>query len=82
MIRPCGTALRTTVEAFMLGLFQQGALAGDTPSKAFKVVCDGTTTTPADVANGTVNILVAFAPLKPAEFVVIQIAQLAGQAQG
>jgi uncharacterized protein len=45
------------------------------------VKCDSSTTTQTDIDNGVVNILVAFAPLKPAEFVVIQIAQLAGQAQ-
>jgi len=43
-------------------------------------VCDSTTTTQADIANGIVNILVGFAPLRPAEFVVVQITQLAGQA--
>lgn len=78
---PLWTALRTTVEAFMLTLFNQGAFQGSTPSQAFQVVCDSTTTTQTDIDNGIVNILVAFAPLKPAEFVVIQIAQLAGQAQ-
>ena len=65
----------------MLSLFRQNAFAGDTPSQAFLVKCDSTTTTPTDVANGIVNILVGFAPLVPAEFVVVQIAQLAGQAQ-
>jgi phage tail sheath protein FI len=78
---PLWVALRTTVEAFMLTLFNQGAFPGATPSTSFQVVCDSTTTTPTDVENGIVNILVAFAPLIPAEFVVIQIAQLAGQAQ-
>jgi uncharacterized protein len=78
---PLWTALRTTVEAFMLTLFNQGAFPGATPSQAFQVVCDSTTTTQTDIDNGIVNILVAFAPLVPAEFVVIQIAQLAGQAQ-
>jgi phage tail sheath protein FI len=65
----------------MLSLFRQGAFAGSTPSQAFIVQCDATTTTSQDVANGRVNILVGFAPLIPAEFVVVQIAQLAGQAQ-
>jgi uncharacterized protein len=78
---PLWNALTQEVTAFMLSLFVQGAFAGDTPSQAFLVQCDATTTTPADVANGVVNILVGFAPLVPAEFVVIQIAQLAGQAQ-
>ena len=65
----------------MLSLFRQGAFAGTTANTAFQVRCDSTTTTPTDVANGVVNILVSFAPLRPAEFVVIQIQQLAGQSQ-
>jgi hypothetical protein len=78
---PLWTALRQEVSAFMLGLFRQGAFAGTTTDQAFKVQCDSTTTSAADVANGIVNIVVSFAPLRPAEFVVIQIAQLAGQSQ-
>ena len=78
---PLWNAIRTTIENFMLGLFHQGALQGTTPSQAFQVKCDASTTTPDDVANGIVNIVVAFAPLRPAEFVVVKIAQLAGQAQ-
>ena len=78
---PLWNALTQEVTAFMLTLFRQNAFAGDTPSQAFLVKCDSTTTTPTDVANGIVNILVGFAPLVPAEFVVVQIAQLAGQAQ-
>jgi uncharacterized protein len=78
---PLWNALTQEVTAFMLSLFRQGAFAGNTPSQAFVVQCDTTTTTPTDVANGVVNILVGFAPLVPAEFVVVQIAQLAGQAQ-
>ena len=78
---PLWNALTQEVTAFMLSLFRQNAFAGDTASQAFLVRCDATTTTPTDVANGIVNILVGFAPLVPAEFVVVQIAQLAGQAQ-
>ena len=78
---PLWNALTQEVTAFMLSLFRQNAFAGDTPSQAFLVQCDATTTTPTDVANGIVNILVGFAPLVPAEFVIVQIAQLAGQAQ-
>jgi uncharacterized protein len=77
---PLWTAITTSVNAFMLTLFHQGAFQGAKASDAFQVVCDSTTTTQTDINNGIVNILVAFAPLKPAEFVVIQIAQLAGQA--
>ncbi len=78
---PLWLAITTSISAFMLTLFHQGAFQGSTPSQAFQVKCDSTTTTQTDIDNGIVNILVAFAPLKPAEFVVIQIAQLAGQAQ-
>jgi phage tail sheath protein FI len=78
---PLWAAITTTLNAFMLGLFKQGAFAGNTPSEAFKVQCDSQTTTQTDVDLGIVNIVVSFAPLKPAEFVVITIAQLAGQAQ-
>ncbi|MEO8714661.1 MAG: phage tail sheath subtilisin-like domain-containing protein [Acetobacteraceae bacterium] len=76
---PLWLAIRSSIEAFLLGLFNQGALQGSKPSDAFQVKCDATTTTPADQQNGIVNIVVAFAPLKPAEFVIIKIAQLAGQ---
>jgi len=78
---PLWQALTQEVTAFMLSLFRQGAFAGDTPSTAFVVQCDSTTTTQNDIALGRVNVLVGFAPLEPAEFVIIQISQLAGQAQ-
>jgi phage tail sheath protein FI len=79
---PLWTAIKSSIEAFLLSLFRQGALQGSTPSDAFQVKCDSTTTTPTDQQNGIVNIVVAFAPLKPAEFVIIKIAQLAGQTAG
>jgi phage tail sheath protein FI len=78
---PLWVSIKTTIDNFMMGLYTQGAFQGDTPSKAFQVACDNTTTTSDDQANGIVNIVVAFAPLKPAEFVIIKIAQLAGQSQ-
>jgi phage tail sheath protein FI len=73
--------IRLNVGAFMQGLFRQGAFQGSTPREAYLVRCDATTTTQADIDRGVVNILVGFAPLKPAEFVLIQIQQLAGQTQ-
>jgi phage tail sheath protein FI len=79
---PLWIAIRATIESFLLSLFNQGALAGTKPSEAFQVKVDSTTTTPQDQQNGIVNIVVAFAPLRPAEFVVLKIAQLAGQAAG
>lgn len=78
---PLWAAIRTSIEGFMLSLFNQGAFQGSTPSQAFQVKCDKSTTTQTDIDNGIVNIVVAFAPLKPAEFVIIKIAQLAGQVQ-
>ena len=79
---PLWIAITASISAFLLSLFRQGALQGSTPSEAFQVKCDSTTTTAAAQATGIVNIVVAFAPLKPAEFVIIQIAQLAGQTAG
>jgi phage tail sheath protein FI len=77
---PLWSQLRLNVGSFMTTLFRQGAFQGSTPSKAFFVKCDSETTTQADIDNGVVNLLVGFAPLKPAEFVVVQISQQAGQA--
>ena len=78
---PLWAAIRMSLNAFMLGLFKQQAFQGETPSEAFRVQCDSQTTTQADIDAGIVNIVVSFAPLKPAEFVVVTIAQLAGQTQ-
>lgn len=78
---PLWSAIRTSIEAFMLSLYRQQAFQGSTPSQAFVVKCDATTTQQVDIDNGIVNILVGFRPLKPAEFVIIQIQQLAGQLQ-
>jgi phage tail sheath protein FI len=76
---PLWGAIRLNVESFMQTLFLKGAFQGTTPDQAYFIKCDSETTTQADIDNGIVNILVGFAPLKPAEFVVIQLEQLAGQ---
>ncbi|HEU4396856.1 MAG TPA: phage tail sheath C-terminal domain-containing protein [Actinomycetota bacterium] len=78
---PLHAQIRLNVGAFMQDLFRQGAFQGATPREAYLVKCDRTTTTQSDIDRGIVNILVGFAPLKPAEFVVIRIQQLAGQTQ-
>jgi phage tail sheath protein FI len=67
--------VRLNVGAFMQGLFLQGAFAGTTPQQAYFVKCDAENNPPASVAQGIINILVGYAPLYPAEFVVIQIQQ-------
>lgn len=78
---PLWAELRLNVGSFLNVMFRQGAFAGTTPRDAYFVKCDGDTTTQDDVDRGVVNVLVGFSPLKPAEFVVIQIQQMAGQTQ-
>jgi len=78
---PLWAQIRLNVGAFMHNLFRQGAFQGTNPRDAYFVKCDKETTTQNDIDLGIVNILVGFAPLKPAEFVVIQIQQMAGQIQ-
>jgi phage tail sheath protein FI len=72
--------LRLNLNSFMMTLFRKGAFQGSSPAQAFFVKCDSETTTQEDIDLGIVNILVGFAPLKPAEFVVVKISQKAGQA--
>jgi phage tail sheath protein FI len=76
---PLWAQIRLNIGAFMQSLFRQGAFQGKTPREAYLVKCDSETTTQNDINRGIVNILVGFAPLKPAEFVIIKIQQLAGQ---
>jgi uncharacterized protein len=76
---PLWAEIRLNVGAFMHNLFRQHAFQGITPTDAYFVKCDKETTTQNDINLGIVNIVVGFAPLKPAEFVVIQIQQMAGQ---
>jgi phage tail sheath protein FI len=76
---PLWAKIRMNVGAFMMRLFKQGAFQGSTPEKAFFVKCDEETTPQADRDLGIVNIIVGFAPLKPAEFVIIKIQQIAGE---
>ena len=76
---PLWAQIRLNVGAFMHSLFRQGAFQGQTPREAYFVRCDSTTTTQNDINNGIVNIIVGFAPLKPAEFVIISIQQMAGE---
>ena len=78
---PLWAQIRLNVGAFMQTLFRQGAFQGRSPAEAYFVKCDGETTTQTDINLGVVNIHVGFAPLRPAEFVVIQIQQMAGQVE-
>ncbi|QBX56727.1 phage tail sheath family protein [Nocardioides seonyuensis] len=76
---PLWAQIRLSVGSFMNDLFRQGAFQGSTPREAYLVKCDRETTTQHDINRGVVNISVGFAPLRPAEFVLISIQQLAGQ---
>ena len=76
---PLWAQIRLNVGAFMHNLFRQGAFQGSTPRDAYFVKCDKETTTQNDINLGIVNIVVGFAPLKPAEFVIIKLQQMAGQ---
>jgi uncharacterized protein len=78
---PLWAQIRLNVGAFMHNLFRQGAFQGTTPREAYFVKCDKETTTQNDIDLGIVNVVVGFAPLKPAEFVIIKIQQIAGQIQ-
>lgn len=68
--------LRLNSTAFMHGLFRQGAFKGVSSKDAYFVACDASTTTADDINQGVVNLIVGFAPLKPAEFVVISLRQI------
>lgn len=78
---PLWAQIRLNVGAFMNNLYQQGAFQGAKPGDAYFVKCDASTTTPADQDLGIVNIVVGFAPLKPAEFVVLTLQQIASALQ-
>jgi phage tail sheath protein FI len=69
------SSLRLDIGAFMMNQFRAGAFQGATPSQAFMVKCDAETNPQSQIDAGVVTLLVAFAPVKPAEFVVLQISQ-------
>jgi len=76
---PLWAQIRMNLGAYMNSLFRQGAFQGSGPKQAYYVKCDKETTTQNDINQGIVNIEVGFAPLKPAEFVVIKIQQMSGE---
>ncbi|WP_437729250.1 phage tail sheath family protein [Sorangium sp. So ce861] len=76
---PVWSAIRFNINAFMLTQFRAGAFQGGKPADAFYVKCDADNNPQATIDAGQVHILVAFAPLKPAEFVIIHIQQIRKQ---
>jgi phage tail sheath protein FI len=79
---PLWAALKANIDDFLMGEFRKGALAGATPEEAFDVKCDADLNPPSEVNAGRVNMEVRFAPLKPAEFVIIRISQKTLRPQG
>lgn len=79
---PLWEQLKANIDDFMMGEFRKGALAGATPEEAFDVMCDADLNPESEVNAGRVNMQVAFAPLKPAEFVIIRISQKSQRPQG
>ncbi len=71
--------IRVSVGSFLAGLYSQGAFAGASAAQAYFVNVDSTTTTQTDIDQGIVNIVIGVAPVQPAEFVILQIQQIAGQ---
>ena len=78
---PLWASIRLAAGSFMNGLMRQGAFASRNKVEAYYVLCDATTTTETDRNLGIVNVIVAFAPLKVAEFVVLTVRQIAGQVE-
>ena len=76
---PLWAQIRLNIGSFLQYLFRAGAFQGTTPREAYFIKCDRETTRQDDIDRGVVNIIVGFAPLKPAEFVHIKIQQMAGQ---
>jgi hypothetical protein len=79
---PLWAELREQVGSFLYQRFRDGAFQGQTANEAYFVRCDRSTVTQSDIDNGVVSIVFGFAPLKPAEFVVITIRQRTGAADG
>lgn len=77
---PLWASLRANIDSFMNGLFRSGAFQGAKASDAYYVRCGlGDTMTQGDIDRGQVIVIIGFAPLKPAEFVIVRIQQIVGQ---
>jgi phage tail sheath protein FI len=66
--------VRSSITGFLLSTWRDGKLLGRTAAEAFFVRCDQTTMTQNDIDNGRLIVLIGFAPLRPAEFVVLRVA--------
>jgi len=78
---PLWANVRRTISDFLLNEWQNGALLGDKPEKAYFVRCDRSTMTQNDLDNGRLVCLIGVAPLRPAEFVIFRIGQWTADAK-
>ena len=78
---PLWGEIRLAASSFMSRLFRQGAFQGSSPRDAFFVKCDAETNPQSDIDLGIVNVIVGFAPLKPAEFVILSLQLMNLQAE-
>ena len=74
------TRIRQSIRGFLRGVWEDGALMGETPEDAFFVTCDRTTMTQSDIDNGRLICEIGFAPVRPAEFMIFRISQRTGEA--
>jgi phage tail sheath protein FI len=75
---PTWTRVRNSVGLFLRAVWKSGALVGvkeEEEEEAFFVTCDRTTMTQDDIDNGRLVCLVGMAPVKPAEFLILQFTQ-------
>jgi hypothetical protein len=72
--------IRSSLSKFLLDFWADGGLRGARPQDAFYVKCDTTTTSTTDIYNGQVNIEIGVALQYPAEFIVINLGQITGNA--
>lgn len=67
------SALQLQIANFMNGLWRQGAFQGGSPADGYFVTCDASTTTIQDIEQGVANVVIGFAPVRPAEFIVLYV---------
>ncbi|MBJ7597139.1 MAG: phage tail protein [Candidatus Nephthysia bennettiae] len=70
--------VKRTISAFLVRVWRDGALFGATPAEAFYVKCDAETNPSEVIDAGQLVVEIGIAPVKPAEFVIFQIAQFSG----
>jgi phage tail sheath protein FI len=78
---PLWAQVRDTIRLFLRRVWLDGALMGSKEEQAFFVTCDRTTMTQDDIDNGRLICVIGVAPIRPAEFVIFRISQIAARSQ-